>query len=119
MLFRSVDTSKNETIAVDKEDNGVVVNQVIKTGAVLIVDVQIPDITGTPYNDPYNDPDIFITDEAGNAMWWLGGRMTENGDGSQNERIMLLYNGENAIHVSATNKNGAGESIAELDVDLK
>lgn len=114
-----VDTSKNETIAVNKEDNGVAVSQVIKTGAVLIVDMQLPDITGAPYNDPYNDPDIFITDEAGNAMWWLGGRFTPNEDGSQSERIMLLYNGESTIHISVTNKNGAGESIAELDVDLK
>ena len=114
-----VDTSRNETIAVNKEDNGVAVNQVIKTGAVLIVDMQLPDITGAPYNDPYNDPDIFITDEAGNAMWWLGGRFTPNEDGSQSERIMLLYNGESTIHISVTNKNGAGESIAELDVDLK
>lgn len=114
-----VDTSKNETIAVNKEDNGVAVSQVIKTGAVLIVDMQLPDITGAPYNDPYNDPDIFIADEAGNAMWWLGGRFTPNEDGSQSERIMLLYNGESTIHISVTNKNGAGESIAELDVDLK
>lgn len=114
-----VDTSKNETIAVNKEDNGVAVSQVIKTGAVLIVDMQLPDITGAPYNDPHNDPDIFITDEAGNAMWWLGGRSTPNEDGSQSERIMLLYNGESTIHISVTNKNGAGESIAELDVDLK
>lgn len=114
-----VDTSKNETIAVNKEDNGVAVSQVIKTGAVLIVDMQLPDITGAPYNDPHNDPDIFITDEAGNAMWWLGGQFTPNEDGSQSERIMLLYNGESTIHISVTNKNGAGESIAELDVDLK
>lgn len=31
----------------------------------------------------------------------------------------FIYNGESTIHISVTNKNGAGESIAELDVDLK
>lgn len=114
-----VDTSKNETIAVNKEENGVAVTQIVKTGAVLVVDMQIPDITGAPYNDSYNNPDIYITDENGKDMRWIGGDSVDNEDGSRKERIMLLYNGESAIHISVTNKNGAGESIAELDVQLK
>ena len=110
----TVDASLNETFAIEKEENGVVVKEAIKTKAGLVVHVHLPDFRKAPYNDPYNDPDIGIKDAQGNYMQWLAQKSSENADGTSESWIMVLYDGEKDLSFEVTTKDEEQRKIADV-----
>lgn len=110
----TVDTSANETFAIDKEENEIVVKDAVKTKAGLVVHVQLPDFRKAPYYDPYNDPYIAVKDADGNYMQWMSQRYAENEDGTTESWIMVLYNGEKDLFFEATAKDENQTKLAEI-----
>lgn len=110
----TVDTSENETFAIDRQENEVVVKDAVKTKAGLVVHVHLPDFRKAPYFDPYNDPDIGIKDAEGNFLQWMSQKHEENADGTTESWIMVLYNGEKELSFEVTAKDEAQTKLAEI-----
>ena len=114
-----VDTSSNHTEKIGKEENGIKVIEATRTKATLNLVIEEPDYSKAPYNDPYNDPDIFIQGEDGKDIKWLGGYMKEKKDGSKTSYITLLDCGGENFRLQVTNKNGDGEKFADINFKVK
>lgn len=110
----TVDTSENESYAIDREESGIIVKDVVKTKAGLVVRMHFPDFRKEPYNDPYNDPYIAIKDAQGNALQWMSQRYEENADGTTDSWIMVLYNGEKDLSLEVTKKDADETRIADI-----
>ena len=109
----TVDTSNNETVAVNKEENGITVIDAVRTKAGLVVHAKLPDFRKEPYNDPYNDPDIAIKDARGNCLQWTGTQSwDEHDDGTTDCYIMVLYDGEKDLTFEVTTKDEDAALIA-------
>lgn len=114
----TVDTSANQTYAIDQEQNGVTVKDAVITKAGLVLTVLLPDFTKAPYNDPHNDPDEAVMDSQGKCLQWLSQQSTPNADGTTTEQIMVLYDGQKELSFTVTNKNTDGSVIADIPVQL-
>ena len=114
----TVDTSKNETFAIDQEANGIVVKDAVKTKAGLVVHVHLPDFRKEPYNDPYNDPYIGIKNADGSFLQWMAQRYKENADGTTESWIMVLYNGEKELYFEASTKEEDSTMLAEIGFQI-
>lgn len=110
----TVDTSENETIAINREENGIVIKDAVKTKAGLVVHVHFPDFRKAPYNDPYNDPDVGIKDANGNFLQWMSQKHEENADGTTDSWIMALYNGEKDLALEVTAKDEEQKELANI-----
>lgn len=116
----TVDRSENVTYDLNKEDNGVKLCNVVKTKAGLVLTIETPDFTQAPYNDPYNDPDMSVVDENGNALqWFTGGISQENEDGSAVYKIMVLYEGQTNFSFEVTSRDEERREIASIPFEIK
>ena len=116
----TVDCSENVTYDLNKEDNGVKLCNVVKTKAGLVLTIETPDFTQAPYNDPYNDPDMSVVDENGNALqWFTGGISQENEDGSAVYKIMVLYEGQTNLSLEVTSRDEEQREIASIPFEIK
>ena len=116
----TVDRSENVTYDLNKEDNGVKLCNVVKTKAGLVLTIETPDFTQAPYNDPYNDPDMSVVDENGNALqWFTGGISQENEDGSAVYKIMVLYEGQTNFSLEVTSRDEEQREIASIPFEIK
>lgn len=114
----TVDESQNQTFAIDEEENGVIVKEAVKTKAGLVVHIQLPDFRKDPYNDPYNDPDIGIKDAEGNYLQWMAQRSSENADGTSENWIMVLYDGEKDLSFEVMAKDEERRIIADVGFQI-
>ena len=116
----TVDRSANVTYDINKEDNGVKLCNVVKTKAGLVLTIETPDFTQAPYNDPYNDPDMSVVDENGNALqWFTGGISQENEDGSAVYKIMVLYEDQTNLSLEVTSRDEEQREIASIPFEIK
>ena len=116
----TVDRSENVTYDLNKEDNGVKLCNAVKTKAGLVLTIETPDFTQAPYNDPYNDPDMSVVDENGNALqWFTGGISQENEDGSAVYKIMVLYEGQTNLSLEVTSRDEEQREIASIPFEIK
>lgn len=116
----TVDRSANVTYDINKEDNGVKLCNVVKTKAGLVLTIETPDFTQAPYNDPYNDPDMSVVDENGNALqWFTGGISKENEDGSAVYKIMVLYENQTNLSLEVTSRDEEQREIASIPFEIK
>ena len=116
----TVDRSDNVTYDLNKEDNGVKLCNAVKTKAGLVLTIETPDFTQAPYNDPYNDPDMSVVDENGNALqWFTGGISQENEDGSAVYKIMVLYEGQTNLSLEVTSRDEEQREIASIPFEIK
>lgn len=91
-----VDTSKNVEQKIGKEKNGVKIIKAVRSKALLNLEIELPDFSAEPFNDPYNDPDIWISDQAGKDMKWLGNYNKKRMAGTRTLYLSLLDDeGEN------------------------
>lgn len=114
----TVDKSQNETFDINKEDNGVTVKSAVKTKAGLVVEVEFPDFTKAPYNDPYNDPDIGIKDSEGNWLQWMNQKTEMHEDGTSAMQIMVLYDGEKDLTFDVTSKDEEPVNFASIEFQV-
>lgn len=110
----TVDASCNKEFQIGKEENGVVLEDAVRTKAGLVLHIKLPDFRKEPYNDPYNDPDEGIKDAQGNYLQWLSQRWIENEDGTTECWIMVLYDGEEELTFEVTAKDEDATRIAEI-----
>lgn len=116
----TVDRSENVTYDFNKEDNGVKLCNAVKTKAGLVLTIETPDFAQAPYNDPYNDPDMSVVDENGNALqWFTGGISQENEDGSAVYKIMVLYEGQTNLSLEVTSRDEEQREIASIPFEIK
>lgn len=108
-----VDHSKNLESVLDKEENGIVLKKVTKTELGLVVEVEMPDLTQAPYNDPFNDPDIGVV-SGDTCLQWLSGYTNLHEDNSSTYTFMVLYDGESDLKLQVTAKNETADLIAEI-----
>lgn len=115
----TVDTSKNVTKKINKEDNGVKLLSATRTKGALHLVVQEPNYSTKPYNDKYNDPDRAVTDADGNLLQWLGNYTDIKEDGSCIFYITLLDDGGEDYCFKVTNKNVDNKQIAKIKFHLE
>lgn len=114
-----VDTARNHTQNINKEDNNVKLLSVTKAKATLNLKIEEPNYKNTPYNDKYNDPDIGIKDEDGNFLQWAGSYDEIKEDGSHVRSITLIDTGKDHYTLEITNKNVDGSTIAQIDFPVE
>lgn len=114
----TVDASGNKAFSIDKEDNGVVLKDAVRTKAGLVLHMILPDFRKAPYNDPHNDPDEGVLDSQGNYLQWMSQRWKENEDGTTECWIMLLYGGETELTLEVTAKDKDATKIAEIAFEI-
>lgn len=115
----TVDTSENEIYAINQEENGVKLCDVVKTKAGLVLTVETPDFTKEPYNDPYNDPEMAVLDENGNVLQWLsGGISQEHEDGTATYKIMVLYEGQTNLTFEVTSRDEEQREFAAIEFEI-
>ena len=110
----TVDKSANESFDINKEENGIKVKSAVKTKAGLLVEIELPDFTKEPYNDPYNDPDMGIKDSEGNWLQWMNQKTDLHEDGTSTIQIMVLYDGEKNLTFDVTTKDEDQVSLASI-----
>ncbi len=110
----TVDTSKNESFDINKEENGILVKCGTKTKAGLVLEVELPDFRQEPYNDKYNDPDMGIKDSEGNYLQWLNQKGDLREDGTCTSQIMVLYDGQKDLSFCVTTRDEDKIKIADI-----
>ena len=98
----------------NKEENGIMVKSAVKTKAGLVVEVELPDFTKAPYNDPYNDPDLGIKDSEGNWLQWMNQKAEMHEDGTSAMQIMVLYDGEKDLTFEVVSKDEEPVTFASI-----
>ena len=114
----TIDRSHNQTYAVNKEDNGVQVKNAVKTKAGLVLEVELPDFTKAPYNDPYNDPDLAVKDSSGKCLQWINQKTMQHDDGTATMQIMVLYDGEKDLSFEVTTKDEDQIKLADISFQI-
>lgn len=114
----TIDRSHNQTYAINKEDNGVQVKNAIKTKAGLVLEVELPDFTKAPYNDPYNDPDLAVKDSSGKCLQWINQKTMQHDDGTATMQIMVLYDGEKDLSFEVTTKDEDQIKLADISFQI-
>lgn len=115
----TIDRSHNQTYAVNKEDNGVQVKNAVKTKAGLVLEVELPDFTKAPYNDPYNDPDLAVKDSSGKCLQWINQKTMQHDDGTATMQIMVLYDGEKDLSFEVTTKDEDQIKLADISFQIQ
>lgn len=115
----TIDRSHNQTYAVNKEDNGVQVKNAVKTKAGLVLEVELPDFTKAPYNDPYNDPDLAVKDSSGKCLQWINQKTMQHDDGTSTMQIMVLYDGEKDLSFEVTTKDEDQIKLADISFQIQ
>ncbi len=110
----TIDKSGNESFDINKEENGIMVKSAVKTKAGLVVEVELPDFTRAPYNDPYNDPDMGIKDSEGNWLQWMNQKADMHEDGTSTMQIMVLYDGEKDLTFEVVSKDEEPVTFASI-----
>lgn len=110
----TIDKSGNESFDINKEENGIMVKSAVKTKAGLVVEVELPDFTKAPYNDPYNDPDLGIKDSEGNWLQWMNQKAEMHEDGTSAMQIMVLYDGEKDLTFEVVSKDEEPVTFASI-----
>lgn len=110
----TIDKSGNESFDINKEENGIMVKSAVKTKAGLVVEVELPDFTKAPYNDPYNDPDLGIKDSEGNWLQWMNQKVDMHEDGTSTMQIMVLYDGEKDLTFEVVSKDEEPVTFASI-----
>lgn len=110
----TIDKSNNEAFDINKEENGITVKSAVKTKAGLVVEVELPDFTKAPYNEPYNDPDMGIKDSQGNWLQWMNQKTDMHEDGTSTMQIMVLYDGEKDLAFEVTTKDEEPVTFASI-----
>lgn len=110
----TIDKSGNESFDINKEENGIMVKSAVKTKAGLVVEVELPDFTKAPYNDPYNDPDMGIKDSEGNWLQWMNQKTDMHEDGTSTMQIMVLYDGEKDLTFEVTTRDEDQVTLASI-----
>lgn len=111
----TVDTSKNVTKKINKEDNGVKLLSATRTKGALHLVIQEPDYSAKPYNDKYNDPDRAVTDANGNHLQWIGNYVDTQKDGSHITYITLLDDGGEDYCFEVTERNADSRQISKIN----
>ncbi len=114
----TIDRSHNQTYAINKEHNGVRVKNAVKTKAGLVVEVELPDFTKAPYNDPYNDPDLAVKDKNGTCLQWMNQKTMQHDDGTATMQIMVLYDGEKDLSFEVTTKDEDQITLADIGFQI-
>ena len=114
----TIDRSHNQTYAINKEDNGVQVKNAVKTKAGLVLEVELPDFTKAPYNDPYNDPDLAVKDSSGKCLQWINQKTMQHDDGTATMQIMVLYDGEKDLSFEVTTKDEDQIKLADISFQI-
>lgn len=114
----TVDVSGRKAFEIEKEDNGVILKDAVRTKAGLVLHAELPDFRKEPYNDPYNDPDEGVRDAQGNYLQWLSQRWKENEDGTTECWIMVLYDGEAELTFEVTAKGEDAGQIAKIAFEV-
>lgn len=114
----TVDRSGNQEFAIGKSDQGITIKNGVKTNAGLVLEVEFPDFRQEPYNDPFNDPDIFICDSQGNQLRWMNQKIDARADGTTLQHIMLLYDGQKELCLQVVNKNHGNGLIGEIEFQV-
>lgn len=114
-----VDTSKNVTRKIEKENNGVKIVKATRTKAALNLEIELPDFSAAPFNDKYNDPDIDILGKDGKSIQWLSNYIKTNKDGSSVLYLTLLDDGGEDYKLVITHKNGDGRTFADIGFKVK
>lgn len=114
----TIDRSHNQTYAINKEDNGVQVKNAVKTKAGLVLEVELPDFTKAPYNDPYNDPDLAVKDSSGKCLQWINQKTVQHDDGTATMQIMVLYDGEKDLSFEVTTKDEDQIKLADISFQI-
>lgn len=107
------DTTSNISFTIDKKENGVWIKDGIRTKSSVIINLELSDLDKTTDKNTYN-PEIRICDENGKSLQWLGNHTEERSDGSSAVTIMILYNGEQGLHLEVRNKGHVGKTIADI-----
>lgn len=115
----TIDRSHNQTYAINKEDNGVQVKNAVKTKAGLVLEVELPDFTKAPYNDPYNDPDLAVKDSSGKCLQWINQKTMQHDDGTATMQIMVLYDGEKDLSFEVTTKDEDQIKLADISFQIQ
>lgn len=115
----TIDRSHNQTYAVNKEDNGVQVKNAVKTKAGLVLEVELPDFTKAPYNDPYNDPDLAVKDSSGKCLQWINQKTMQHDAGTATMQIMVLYDGEKDLSFEVTTKDEDQIKLADISFQIQ
>lgn len=115
----TIDRPHNQTYAVNKEDNGVQVKNAVKTKAGLVLEVELPDFTKAPYNDPYNDPDLAVKDSSGKCLQWINQKTMQHDDGTATMQIMVLYDGEKDLSFEVTTKDEDQIKLADISFQIQ
>lgn len=115
----TIDRSHNQTYAINKEDNGVQVKNAVKTKAGLVLEVELPDFTKAPYNDPYNDPDLAVKDSSGKCLQWINQKTMQHDDGTATMQIMALYDGEKDLSFEVTTKDEDQIKLADISFQIQ
>lgn len=110
----TVDRSANQSFDIDKAENGITVKSAVKTKAGLVVEVELPDFTKAPYNDPHNDPYVGIKDSEGNWLQWMNQKTEMREDGTSTMQIMVLYDGEKDLTFDVTSKDEEPVNFASI-----
>lgn len=114
----TIDRSHNRTYAINKEDNGVQVKNAVKTKAGLVLEVELPDFTKAPYNDPYNDPNLAVKDKNGTCLQWMNQKTMQHDDGTAAMQIMVLYDGEKDLSFEVTTRDENQITLADIGFQI-
>lgn len=112
-----VDKSQNQEFAINKEENGILLKNGIKTPLGLVVEVEMPDMTKEPYNDEHNDPEVGIYNGKEFAQW-ITAHSELHEDNSSTMLIEVLYDGEADMSLRVVNKNVDGSVIANIPFEI-
>lgn len=117
----TIDASKNEVIEINKEQNGVIVENITKTDTTLIVEVDYSGYAAKSSYDFENCPliDAVVKDSEGNLLNGLGGGGS-NGE-EFNTLTRVVYDGQKDLVISiAEYADGSeqGTTIAEIPIQL-
>lgn len=110
----TIDRSHNQTYAINKEDNEVQVKNAIKTKAGLVLEVELPDFTKAPYNDP----DLAVKDSSGKCLQWINQKTMQHDDGTATMQIMVLYDGEKDLSFEVTTKDEDQIKLADISFQI-
>lgn len=113
-----VDNTSNIVIDIKKEENGITLQNVVKTKIGMVLSVELPDMTKEPYNDINNNPEISICAENGTFLQILQSSSKQREDGSTIETVMILDTDEKNLRLKVVNKNATGEVIADIPFQI-
>lgn len=108
----TIDTSKNQSYKLGKEENGIQVKRATKTKAGLVVEIIFPG------QEILDNTDMGIQDAQGNWLQWLGQKSADLEDGSVACQIMVLYDGQKDLTFKLNRKDADGTVLADIPFQI-